>query len=887
MPDLSRDQRGTLKTTIEMAREVAEAGAAEALRRVGVFLSRRPDRLDDGPNETRKRFRAHAKSLGDSLSAPDGETLQRLTEAAAYVQWHRLLFSRFLLERGLLRDESGVALSLSDCREEAAMEENGDEWSVAATFTARMLPGVFPAEDPVEALVLAPEHAKALRDLLLKLDAAIFQADDSLGWTYQFWRAAEKKAINESGRKIGAAELPAVTQLFTEPYMVRFLLHNTLGAWWAGKVLAAQPDMARDAADENALRTACGLPDYAWDFLRFVKEDDTWRPVARMFPDWPPTAAALTVLDPCCGSGHFLTEALAALAALRGVEEALSPADAVVAVLRDNLAGLEIDGRCVQIAAFALAMAAWRIGGGGLALPTPRVAWVGGPPPLPKSEFAALANGDMELRRGLEALHDLFVHGPTLGSLIEPVGGDLIDPTRVARIEDSIAEVLKRMHDAEPDRAEGALAARGMADATAILVQRWVLQATNVPFLAASKQSDSLKSYCQRRFSEGKQNLAATFLLRMLDLASAPGIIAVVTPQDWYSLGGYRKLRARLTAENTVLIAADLGPAAFHDMNWWAARTALTVYGAARPARDARLSFIDAEAGRDPAIKSDTLKQSHFQSVLQSDLRKHPDVRIIGDSAAGGELLGQFADVRQGIGTADMERFVQRFWEHPEIPEAWTLYQLAPTEDALVSGQVGLLRWESGAGVLSRSAQARVCGQPAWGKQGIAAAVTRSLARSPYLGTHFDCTAAAIIPKDEIYLPAIFAFVMDREFPNAVRAVDKSLSVTESSFTKVRFDLAHWQSEASQRYPGGLPEPYSDDPTQWVFHAHPRNAVAGTELHIALARLSGYRWPAETDSAIRLSTTARARIAEAATLPAARCGRAACPRPRPRRALIG
>jgi hypothetical protein len=70
----------------------------------------------------------------------------------------------------------------------------------------------------VLALDFAPEHAAALQKILQSLDPAIFQADDSLGWTYQFWRAAEKEAVNDSGVKIGAKELPAVTQLFTEPY---------------------------------------------------------------------------------------------------------------------------------------------------------------------------------------------------------------------------------------------------------------------------------------------------------------------------------------------------------------------------------------------------------------------------------------------------------------------------------------------------------------------------------------------------------------------------------------------------------------------------------------------------------------------------------------------
>jgi len=70
---------------------------------------------------------------------------------------------------------------------------------------------------------------------LAELPVEVFQASDSLGWVYQFWQAKRKDEVNASEVKIGARELPAVTQLFTEDYMVAFLLDNTLGAWWAGR----------------------------------------------------------------------------------------------------------------------------------------------------------------------------------------------------------------------------------------------------------------------------------------------------------------------------------------------------------------------------------------------------------------------------------------------------------------------------------------------------------------------------------------------------------------------------------------------------------------------------------------------------------------------------
>ena len=169
----------------------------------------------------------------------------------------------------------------------------------------------------------------------------MFTADDSLGWVYQFWQA-EQKDTSTIGEEDRSDELPAVTQLFTEDYMVLFLLHNTLGAWWAGKVLAASPELAHMATSEAELRAACALPDLEWELLRFVKDDDgAWRPVAGTYRSWPTAAKRITVLDPCMGSGQFLVFATSILVAFRMVEEGMAREDAVLAVLRDNIFGLD------------------------------------------------------------------------------------------------------------------------------------------------------------------------------------------------------------------------------------------------------------------------------------------------------------------------------------------------------------------------------------------------------------------------------------------------------------------------------------------------------------------------------------------------------------------
>ena len=862
--------RRALETTIKNARIVAEEGAGDAIRRLGIGDDKAPSHLSDSEKDLRRRLRAHARALGDVFdNTKDTQGTKRLIEAAAYAHWHRMLFARFLAERGLLRNpEYDVAVTLADCRELAEAEGLTDAWAIAERYAAAMLPAVFRIDDPVLAVELDPVNTQKLHKLVVGLDAEVFQAEDSLGWTYQFWRAAEKDAVNKSGVKIGADELPAVTQLFTEPYMVRFLLHNTIGAWWAGKVLAADPKLAQTAADEDALRAACSLNEYNFDMLRFVREgeDGPWRPAAGTFSGWPTNVKAITMLDPCCGSGHFLTEALAILATLRQVEERLTPADAVAAVLRDNLHGLEIDGRCVQIAAFAVALSAWRIGGWQV-LPLPHIAWVGAPPPLPKREFIALANGDPELEYGLGALHDLFAKAPFLGTLLEPSGGDLFESEKLREIERLLEPLLSRARRAEPEQMEGVVAARGMSDAAAILHRRFTLQATNVPYLGRGKQCAELAEYIDRRYRDARTDLATAMLQRLRGLCAPGGTISAVSPQNWLFLGSYKKMRVELLGKTQLNIVADLGPAAFNEMNWWAARTALTATTERAPANGTHYLALNADTGRDLAGKPKLMIEGPIRSLFQLEQVANPDSRISVHEAGAGDLLSKYADVYVGFQNGDTPRWIQHFWEHQTIGESWSLFQLTADNTAHFDGRDAALKWDFGKGELSQSEQARVQGVEAWGKRGVIVRQMRHLPAGLYMGDLYDQSNSVIIPKNRDDLAAIATFVMSPEFHDAVRRVDPSVAVTNATFVKVPFDISHWSKEASETYPNGLPEPYSNCPTQWLFHGHPADARLGTQILVALARLCGYRWPAETDSQMHLSQHARTWIKKAAELP--------------------
>ena len=915
--------RNQLAKTVQAARRVGEGGARNALGMLAVGDARAHPVMSPAEQDLRRRLRAHGRQLGDGRESETGEQkVDRLTHEVAYEHWHRMLFARFLAENELLIEpESGVAVSLTDC-EELARERAQNCWTVAGRFAERMLPRIFRSDDPALAVPLAPETRQELERLLESLPAAVFAARDSLGWTYQFWQAERKEDVNKSGVKIGADELPAVTQLFTERYMVLFLLHNTVGAWRAGRVLAAQPELAATAAGEDELRRAVRLEaagGYDFSYLRFVREpreDDEeglpsgpWRPAAGTFAGWPRSAAELRVLDPCCGSGHFLVECLDLLARLRMEEERLAPGAAVNAALRDNLFGLEIDPRCTQIATFNLALVAWTWPGAGGHRPLPalNLACSGLAPNAARDNWTAMAETAADagglparrdllgvddslmsapLRNSLGALHDLFVQAPVLGSLIDPraVQADLFQ--RDYESASALLRALLDREDANDEQTERAVAAQGMARAAELLAGRYHLVITNVPYLARGKHGDALKQFARDRHPAAKGDLATLFVSRGFGWLEKHGAQALVTPQNWLFLTSYRKLRESLLKQRTWNLVARLGPGAFETIGGHVVNVALSVLSA-EPARGRRMAGIDVSASRGQTPirvdqKAGLLRDDEqlIRTICQRDQLTNPDARVVLEATSAGVRLESFADGVHGLGSKDSPRFFRQFWEiappllGPQKP--WEYMQTTVDSSREFGGMEQAVLWEDGAGELAergRRGEAVLAGRMAWKRPGVLISQIGRLPAALYVGNIFDKNSAVVSPRDGAHWPAIWCFCSSRDFAIAIRKIDQNLKVTNSTLVKVEFDFQYWTTVADQVYPNGLPKPHSDDPTQWLYHGHPCGSVVWDEeinrtthgspridaavLHVAVSRLLGYHWPPEHDPAMSLAEEAR------------------------------
>ncbi len=704
------------------------------------------------------------------------------------------------------------------------------------------------------ALYHQPSKNNAPLELIFQrtlMPVEVFTAEDSLGWVYQFWQAERKDEVNASGDKITGETLPAVTQLFTEHYMVLFLLHNTIGAWWAARQRSegrVQKSEWAKCQTEDDCRKLVALPGYEFTYLRFIKDGNgEWVPAAGGFPGWPKSLKDFKLLDPCCGSGHFLVAAFVLLVLMRMKDEELSAKDACDAVLRENLHGLELDPRCTQIAAFALALTAWKFTDSFRPLPPLNIACSGLGVNARKEDWLALANGDTRLRSGLEQLYDLFQKAPELGSLINPrrlAHGDLVTASFT-----EIRPLLTRALQSEKakrndDLNEIGVTAQGMAQATKLLGGHFQLVTTNVPYLGRGKQNDVLKAYCESEHNDAKADLGTCFVERCSKFCVCGGTTALVTPQNWWFLGSYCDLRCKLLNQASLRFIATLGEEAWQTFGNRGPVATLMIVEQLLPKSDHVMVGVDALSQPTIDDKISCLQNGSLRCIAQAAQRANPDQRITVDEPITGTLLREHAIAYVGLQNGDVPRYIFQTWELPAIIDGWELFQMAAGETGEWLGRDAILRWEGGTGTLSQSEGARVQGLEAWNRLGVLVTRMRKLSVTVYSGHPFDQSGAAVIPKNPDNLLAIWTFLSSPDYFREVRRLDKKVNVTPATLVKVPFDLPQWQRAALERFPQGLPKPQSDDPTQWLFAGNPVTSIV--PVQVGVARLLGYRWPRQT-----------------------------------------
>jgi SAM-dependent methyltransferase len=409
---------------------------------------------------------------------------------------------------------------------------------------ARGLRGELPSSiSPLRpALALRPSEQALRRCEELLAHAPPDEADpfllkDALGWAYQAWNDEEKSHVFEAIRvkslaKIGGRDLIPATCIYTQSHHVKLLLQCSLGARWR--------------ADHPSSRLHEG-----WDF----HVDGAAPP-----PSPPRSARALSVLDPACGSGHFLLEAFDLLAAMyRDEGEIREPALICAAIFEHNLHGIDIDERAVEIALISLVLRAREIAPDFVPRAHHLVATslCLAPPRELLARFLAAHPDDAPRSAAIEPLFGVFSRARELGSLLRldaPIDGALLD--RVARHLD--AEDADRAALSLAPTSDHARASRLLA----LLARRYAVVCMNPPYVGFRK----LASHLKEPLAEDELatlDLYVAFLSRGFSLLERGGALAAITPSSWTTSSRTAKLRARMLAEGGPRLVVSLGQRVF------------------------------------------------------------------------------------------------------------------------------------------------------------------------------------------------------------------------------------------------------------------------------------------------------------------------------------
>lgn len=542
--------------------------------------------------------------------AQPGHNLGDLVKERAYTLLNRLVILRQMEARGLRK------VKLISQGPEAGPFKNSAEFFTALIQgedrgfgylldqvwdeLALELPALF-AYNPVHQTVPVP--GASLVEILTRLsDPELEEAwtdDTTLGWLYQYWNDPDRKAVDEklntTTGKVEAGELSDKTQLFTERYMVEWLVQNSLGAQWlaicekrgwepAALGILQRLKEKREKSHTGARGHGGEEVEEFWKF--YVEQSISPETVAAA----PSRLEDVKVLDPAMGSGHFLVYVFDFLWELyreqgRLSGQALSPREILDRILGGNLHGIDIDNRAVQIGAAALFLKAREkvgdyrprrlnlvasdLGLGNLDTQDPAL-----------TRFTATLEREVglspaESRRIIEGLKG----ADYLGSLLR-VGEDirrvlganpLFGRTDRGESETRVLEALGRfIHD--HDRGED-LGLASLADQLgkglrllALLDQKYDVVVANPPYLGLAKAEESVAQAIQQSSLVGKADLYSIFMEHSLNLMVPHGRIAMVTPRGWMFLSTFEELRKKLLKEISFIAFGDLDQGAFSDM---------------------------------------------------------------------------------------------------------------------------------------------------------------------------------------------------------------------------------------------------------------------------------------------------------------------------------
>lgn len=731
------EQKKAIKSTILECRDILEKDIEQALINYGIYINKDWVNLRDLKNLTeeqennRKNIEKAIEKLEKGGFAKDKAVTEYIKEVS-YTCLNRLAALRVMEVRGLIdeilipRGEHGNRSFISSRFYEVAREfckyemDGGLGYLLNIMFEeiSEEVKMLFNTED--EYSFVTPSSTSLLKVIELlcsNIDEESWRQDEIIGWIYQYFNDKEKDDVFDrlykKKQKIKVEDIPAATQLFTPDWIVDWIVDNSLGS--------------------------------LWDEIKQGKRKDK-------------KVEELKLLDPCCGSGHFLVKAFDLFYDMYVEEGIYTEEEIPYKILENNIYGIDIDLRAVQLTGLILF------------IKTKSSLKENGYDANTKGKLSVnLVCADSILLNGsrLEDLKEKHKNNKTILKMIEIIyeefedvrlKGSLIQPekklfplfeefkNRIAKKELSKAKRTKKkqtkgqenlfeehiisfseyksqrdftkeerelMSSLDAIYSEAIKAndisrqlfaneAKKSVKLVDIFMKQYDVVVTNPPYMGKRSMNDKLKKYADENYKISSYDLYSLFIDRCLEFIPENGLLGMITQQSFMFISTYDKFRDKLLLNHRLKKVVQLGSRAFDDISGEKVNTVMFIMERNSKERNGEYCRLVNYESSD--LKKENLsKQENWYNCNQDEFAKidgKPFVFWISDNMRqlfdANKSLGDVVNIKQGLATGDNGRFVRFFWEvdSNKIGVKWERYCKGAGSRQYYGGIDSLVLWE-------------------------------------------------------------------------------------------------------------------------------------------------------------------------------------------------
>lgn len=474
-----------------------------------------------------------------------------------------------------------------------------------------------------------------------------------IGWMYQYYNTEPKNDAFAKKGKITKEEVPAVTQLFTPDWIVRYMVENSLGRLW----VEGHPDADLQGRWKYYLEEAEQEPEVQAELAKIREEYEKLKP------------EDIKLIDPCMGSGHILVYAFDVFMQIYE-NVGWSAREAAQSIVEHNIYGLDIDDRAAQLSYFAVMMKARqydrRIFTRGV---RPNVYVIQESNGINREQLKYFGAELDEMEKNaailqIEGLLDTLIDAKEYGSILNV---DEYDWDLLRRWVNS-TEMENQITFDTYGLDETAERLKELIEIGAIMAQKYEVVATNPPYAGTSNLSAKVNNFVKKHYPDSKADLYAVFIERCGEMLKKNGYQAMITQHGWMFLSSFEKLREKLQ-QRTIVNMAHLGARAFEEIGGEVVQTTSFVILKSKieKYKGAYQRLIDAMS--ENSKKELFLKKECYYSKKENYL-KIPGKPVaywvsdtFYDAFKRGKLLNDIAFPKKGLATTDNNRFLRLWFE--------------------------------------------------------------------------------------------------------------------------------------------------------------------------------------------------------------------------------